>query len=213
MPGVGPCDEPLGDIARQTHVAIPRQTRRAPAASRRPPRPDRPAAVGPGGAPLRHSRGRPARRRGPPSEAAADRAASRFGGSVGTTPSIIAWSWVSSTVAGVARSWAMSLAARRRSISERSSRSAIALNASASSADFEVVAAGRAGVRLARFEPPCRRGHVAQRPGQSTGDRRSTRARSRSRSTRPATIRVTLNSGRKPRSVPRTGQRRLKRRD
>ncbi len=71
----------------------------------------------------------------PPSAAAAERAASRPAMSFGTTPSIIAWSWDSRTVAGVARSWAMSLAARRRSISERSSRSAIALNASASSVD------------------------------------------------------------------------------
>ena len=71
----------------------------------------------------------------PPSAAAAERAASSPAGSVGTTPSIIAWSCDSSTVAGVARSWAMSLAARRRSISDRSSRSAMALNASASSAD------------------------------------------------------------------------------
>ena len=63
----------------------------------------------------------------PPSAAAADRAASSPARSVGTTPSIIAWSCDSRTVAGVARSWAMSLAARRRSISERSRRSAIAV--------------------------------------------------------------------------------------
>ena len=45
-----------------------------------------------------------------PSAVAAERAASRFSRSAGTTPSTIAWICETSTVAGVARSWAMSLA-------------------------------------------------------------------------------------------------------
>ena len=111
----------------------------------------------------------------PPSAAAADRAASRPARSVGTTPSIIAWSCDSRTVAGVARSWAMSLAARRRSISERSRRSAIALKASASSVDSRSSPPVARAPDLARLETPGRGGDVVQRPGQPPGDRRRDR--------------------------------------
>ena len=134
----------------------------------------------------------------PPSAAAVERAASRPAASVGTTPSIIAWSWDSRTVAGVARSWAMSLAARRRSISDRSRRSAIALNASASSVD-------------SRSSPP-----VARAPDSPASSRRAAVATScsgrvsrpaiqvdtstiPSTLTRPATASVTLNSAQEAR--------------
>ena len=101
--------------------------------------------------------------------------------SVGTTPSIIAWSWDSRTVAGVARSWAMSLAARRRSISDRSSRSAIALNASASSEDSRSSPPVARAARVAGLEASRGRRHVAQRPGEPGRDRRRRPARSRVR--------------------------------
>ena len=140
----------------------------------------------------------------PASAAAADRATSSPAGSVGTTPSIIAWSCDSRTVAGVARSWAMSLAARRRSISERSSRSAMALNASASWAD-------------SRSSPP-----VARAPDSPAPRRRAAVATSCSGRVRrpaidaemttiattlinPARASVALNSGRNPRSPARAG--------
>ena len=111
----------------------------------------------------------------PPSAAAAERAASSPAASVGTTPSIIAWSCDSRTVAGVARSWAMSLAARRRSISERSRRSAMALNASASSVDSRSSPPVARAPDLARLETPGRGGHVVERPRQPARDRRRDR--------------------------------------
>ena len=91
--------------------------------------------------------------------------------SAGTTPSTIAWSCDTRTVAGVARSWAMSLAARRRSISERSRRSAIALNASASSVGLEVVATGRPG-RRSRRAPADERRRPRRAADGSAGRRR-----------------------------------------
>ena len=140
----------------------------------------------------------------PPSAAAAERAASRPAASFGTTPSIIAWSWDSRTVAGVARSWAMSLAARRRSISERSRRSAIALNASASSVDSRssppVARALASPASSRRAAAATSRNGRVSRPAIEVDSRTIT-----STLTSPATARVALNTGRKPRSPARAG--------
>ena len=102
----------------------------------------------------------------PDSPAAATRAFSSCAASAGTTPSTMACTCDSSTVAGVARSCARSLAARRRSASERSSRSAMPLKAVASSADSASGPPRARAVRSPCAEPPGRARHLAQRPRQ-----------------------------------------------
>ena len=169
--------------------------------------------LAPGAGPPRRARGRRCRRRRPrarrpPSEPPRDRR-----GRSGTTPSIIAWSCDSRTVAGVARSWAMSLAARRRSISERSRRSAIALNASASSVDSRSsppVARARGLARTRAVGPRRPRRGAAASAGPAIDAEASAMTRTL---TSPATSSVTLNSGRNPRSPACAGRLGLERRD
>ena len=70
---------------------------------------------------------------------------------------------------------------------------------------FQVVATGRPGARVAGLESSSRRGDVAQRTRQPAGDRGRDSSTITSTLTSPATARVALNTGRKPRSPARAG--------
>ena len=128
---------------------------------------------------------------------AAARARSSCAASAGTTPSTMAWICDSRTVAGVARSCARSLAARRRSSSDRSRRSAIPLNASARSED----SASEPPVARAPRSPASRRraAVVTSRSGAVTRLATSAAAPSRAATaTMPVHSSAVLNARRNP---------------